>query len=235
MDKYYTIKGKEDGFGAQYQAIMSGIAYCIHKKYIYVHTPFTKIEHGCDIEKANDFIGIKSKDGNPPASLIENPYIFDVHHAENPSIYYNKKARKFLRDNYYSTQKPEIGPVDIAIHIRRGDVTETEFSNRYNTNTYYASLIEKIKIKYPTYKITIFSESSYEDFKTIGLDISCFRLNQDIFKTFHSLVNARVLIQAKSSFSYAAGILNSNTVYYMDGFWHNKLDDWLNISSLLDA
>jgi hypothetical protein len=60
MHQCYTIKGKEDGFGAQYQAIMSGIAYCIYKKYVYVHTPFTKIEHDCDVEKANDFIGIKN-------------------------------------------------------------------------------------------------------------------------------------------------------------------------------
>jgi hypothetical protein len=140
-----------------------------------------------------------------------------------------------LRLNYYSTKKPEIIPVDIAIHIRRGDVSETEFSNRYNTNTYYAELIEKIKNKYPTYTVTIFSEGAYEDFKSIGLDISCFKLNQDIFETFHSLVTAKVLVQAKSSFSYTAGILNSNTVYFMNGFWHNKLDDWLDINSLLTA
>ena len=232
MHKYYTIKGKEDGFGAQYQAIMSGIAYCFNKKYVYVHTPFTKIEHGCDVEKANDFIGIKTIDINPSNTIVEHAYIIEVHHSENPSLYYNNETRKFLRDSYYSTQKPEIIPIDIAIHIRRGDVSETEFSNRFNTNAYYAALIEKIKIKYPSYTVTIFSEGVYEDFKTIGLDIDCFRLNQDIFETFHSLVTAKVLIQAKSSFSYAAGILNSNTVYFMDGFWHNKLDDWLSIDSL---
>ena len=37
---YYTIVGKTDGFGAQYQAILSGIAYCKFKNYIYIHTPF---------------------------------------------------------------------------------------------------------------------------------------------------------------------------------------------------
>ena len=30
----YTITGKTDGFGAQYQAIMSGIAYCKFKNYL---------------------------------------------------------------------------------------------------------------------------------------------------------------------------------------------------------
>ena len=37
--RIYTITGKTDGFGAQYHAIMSGIAICTYKKYTYLHTP----------------------------------------------------------------------------------------------------------------------------------------------------------------------------------------------------
>jgi hypothetical protein len=29
-----TIRGKNDGFGAQYQAVMSGIAFCHAKNYL---------------------------------------------------------------------------------------------------------------------------------------------------------------------------------------------------------
>ena len=58
MSIYYTIKGKDDGFGAQYQAILSGISYCNYKNYIYIHTPFTQIDHAIDVSKANEFIGI---------------------------------------------------------------------------------------------------------------------------------------------------------------------------------
>ena len=36
MQKVYTITGKTDGFGAQYQAIMSGIAICKYKNYEYL-------------------------------------------------------------------------------------------------------------------------------------------------------------------------------------------------------
>ena len=42
---YYTITGKTDGFGSQYQAIMSGIAYCYYNNYEYIHTPIIKMEH----------------------------------------------------------------------------------------------------------------------------------------------------------------------------------------------
>ena len=43
--KTYTIEGKIDGFGAQYNAIMSGIAYCEYMNYQYEHTPFRRIDY----------------------------------------------------------------------------------------------------------------------------------------------------------------------------------------------
>ena len=60
--KTLTIKGKCDGFGAQYQAIMSGIAYSNYMNYKYIHTPFQKIAHDGNVEELNKFIGIPSSD-----------------------------------------------------------------------------------------------------------------------------------------------------------------------------
>ena len=54
--KTLTIKGKCDGFGAQYQAIMSGIAYCNYMNYTYIHTPLQKIAHNGNPAKLNEFI-----------------------------------------------------------------------------------------------------------------------------------------------------------------------------------
>ena len=56
--KNYTIAGKIDGFGAQYMAIISGIAYCKYKNYNYVHTPLKNVSHGGDKDTLNKFIGI---------------------------------------------------------------------------------------------------------------------------------------------------------------------------------
>lgn len=229
---YYTIKGKCDGFGAQYQSILSGISYCAYKNYIYIHTPFTQMEHNIDINKANEFIGIHSNleiyDSN--CKIIEKKYELEVNSCRKPSIYYTDKVLEYIRKCYYSSEKPHIGLIDIAIHIRRGDVTKG--NKRYTDNNFYAKIIQKLKIKYPTYTITVFSEGNYNDFNNLGLEEKCFKLNTDIFETFHSLVCAKVLIQSFSSFSYCAGILNQNKVYHYDGFWHNKLDHWLKSSSL---
>ena len=233
---YLTIKDRKDGFGAQYQGILSGIAYCNYKNYIYFHTPFTEMEHNIDINKANEFIGINKDyvlyDIN--CNIIELPYIYEVHKSNSPSIYYTDSVLEYIRNCYYSSKKPDICEVDIAIHIRRGDVTNDKNVERYIKNDVYTIIINKLKQKYPGYIITIFSEGKYEDFKDLGLEENYFKLNTDVFETFHSLVSSKVLIMGFSSFSYSAGIINSNTVYHYDTFWHKKLDNWLKISELID-
>lgn len=232
---YYTIKGKIDGFGAQFQAILSGIAYCNYKNYIYLHTPITIMDHNVDVNKANEFIGItntNSHEYNSSCKIEEHDFEEKVHFCETPSIYYTDKVLEYIRKCYYSTIKPSIDLVDIAIHIRRGDVGKDKNSVRYVDNSWYKEIIEKLKQKYPTYTITIFSEGNYEDFLDLGLDENCYKLNKNVFETFHSLVCSKVLIQSFSSFSYSAGLINQNTVYHYDSFWHKKLDHWLSLSSL---
>lgn len=232
-DICYTIQGKRDGFGAQYQAIMSGIAYCEKTNSTYVHTPFQEIAHGCNPSRANNFVGIHTQPSKAGLSkIVAKKYFDEVHYCKNPSEYYTDKVLEKLRKFYYLNEKPFVGDIDIAIHIRRGDVGK-HFATRYTDNDVYIQFIQQFKRKYPEYTIVIFSEGKYQDFKHLGLGKECFRLNLDVFETFHSLVSAKVLVQAKSSFSYCAGLLNANTVYWMNGFWHKKLDHWLETESLL--
>jgi len=227
----YTIKGKFDGFGEQYLAVMSGIAYCIKKKYMYVHSPFTKMQHGCNVAKTNEFIGIRNQSlpKFDTSIMIQRSFAKEVHFCKNPSIYYDSNALRSIRNHYYSTEKPNVGDIDIAIHIRRGDITRT--NARHTDNAFYKNLIQQLKRKYPSYTILVFSQGKYKDFEDLGLEENCFRLNLNVFKTFHSLVCAKVFIQAKSSFSYCAGILNKNTVYHMKGYLH-KLHHWFDVASL---
>jgi len=233
MSIILTIKGKTDGFGAQYQAILSGIAFCYKHNYIYYHTPITQMEHDVDIDKANKFIGIKSFEGvNTSNSVIEIPFVREVHYCHTPSIYYTNKVLEYIRKCYYGAPKPDIKIPDIAIHIRRGDVNNYINSERYVNNSIYVKIINKLKEKYPEYSISIFSEGKFEDFKELELEENCFKLNTDIFDSFHMLCESKVLIMGFSSFSYCAGIINNNTVYHYDSFWHKKLDHWLRISDL---
>ena len=104
-------------------------------------------------------------------------------------------------------------------------------AKRYTSNSYYNKIIKFLNYKYPTYNIVIFSEGSIKDFNELkGKNLS-FKLNKSIEETFHSLVSAKILVTAKSSFSYSAAILNSNEIYYIN-FWHKPLKSWKIISDL---
>ena len=236
--KYYTIVPQTyDGFGAQYHAIISGIAYAAQENLVYVHSPLKALgsQHGGNVQELNAFIGIPP--GKPPKNIDEmkeEAYSETVHLSENPSEYYTEDVVDKIRKYYYGSKKPNISPPDIAIHIRRGDVTreknrsevEGPFGgNRYVENSDYKKIIEMLEKKYPEYNISIFSQGSENDFADLASNKVTFRLNEDLTSTFHSLVTAKVLVTSISSLSYSAAILNENTVYYMS-FWHKPLDHW---------
>lgn len=222
--KYYTIHPPSyDGFGAQYHAILSGIAYSASNNLIYVHTPLRQIAHGGNVKQLNEFIGIEAGTAPDMNPMIET-HSEEVHFSERPSKYYTPEVIKTIRDYYYSSPKPIIEQNDIAVHIRRGDVIAGD-AKRYTTNQEYKAILDTLQKEYPTYKITIHSQGNLNDFsELLGENISC-KLNEDIRVTFHSLVTAKVLVLAKSSLSYSAGILNEGTVYYQE-FWHKPLNGW---------
>lgn len=219
-----TITGKKDGFGSQYQSIMSGIAYASYKKYKYFHTPMSVVSHAQDSQTLNKFIGVRS-DNNIKSTdrvNIKMPYVSEVHRSNKPSIFYNKSVISKIKSMYYSTPKPKQCPFDIAIHIRRGDVKN---GMRYTDNKTYLKYIKMLISKYPTYTIGIYSEGNESDFRILKLPRVTFRLNLNLINTFHELVTAKILLMSKSSFSYSAAILSNGIVYYIP-FWHKPLDHW---------
>ena len=242
---HLTIHGKTDGFGAQYLAIMSGIAYCVSKQLVYVHTPFKVMEHGVDVAAMNTFVGIPSGPHkfNKAVSLnttIWEPFtnytqpsvkrrelVEQVHYGASPSLFYTSKVRRMLQTYYYNSPKPQL-KIGVAIHIRRGDVDQSS-GWRFTSNETYMNCISAIEAQYPHLNIHIYSEGHPDDFT--GLRATLY-LNTDIQETFHSLVCAQVLVMSKSTFSYTSAILNDNIVYYMD-FCHKKLDHWKQFEELL--
>ena len=230
MKKNYKRLLSEDGFGAQYQAIMSGIVFCKFNNYNYIHTPFKKVGHNQNSKLLNNFIGIPILLNKNNIKIdIKEKYSRKVHRCIKPSRYYTKEAIDIIKKYYYSTPKPVIDDIDIAIHIRRGDVRK---GTRFTPNSYYNKIIKFLNSKYPNYNIKIFSQGKLKNFSDIiGNNIS-FELNTDIQRTFHSLVSAKILVTAKSSFSYSAAILNSNEIFYIN-FWHQPLNHWKRVSKFI--
>uniref|UniRef100_A0A6C0DLQ4 Glycosyltransferase n=1 Tax=viral metagenome TaxID=1070528 RepID=A0A6C0DLQ4_9ZZZZ len=126
---------------------------------------------------------------------------------------------------------------NIAIHIRRGDVSQYSNNNRYVDLSCYQTIINKLADKYKNGNLFIFTEISnnnkeeFENFiiknKNNNINIKLMA-DLDILLTLEYLIKADVLVMSKSSFSYIAGLYNNNEIYYMD-FWHSKLDRWNSI------
>lgn len=227
----FTIRGRTDDFGGQYTAIMSAVAYCEHAGMEYVHTPFSEIHpYPCkssEIAEFNRFIGIPP--GKNFAEVKRGEVFANLVVGSEDKGYYTSSVMKTLRDFYYSTPKPSVPEVDIAIHICRGSISPSD-QERYTPNDVYQRILAMLRVEYPAYTIHIYSEDCADMFS----DVSCKETEiefhtltpENTRTTFHSLVMAKVLVVARSPFSYAAGILNQNEVYCFTNFLHKPLPGW---------
>lgn len=265
---YFTIEGKIDGFGSQLHACFSLIAYCDYRGYNYVHTPMYRMHHNDEKRKdfpqyMNNFINFESKyktindltnyEKTKIQPVKEGMF---VHGSYHPEFFYNESVLAKIRDIYYSTPKPDVKKelnyddkaVNIAVHIRRGDVDAKKYPTRFTANSVYIDLITKIlkssqlqQLRQPQSQpekqvaIHIFSQGKDDDFKDIvekfpELNIGL-HINTNIQTTFHGMVSADMLVLGKSSYSYCAALLNKNITVanLITNWWHKPLKQWIKV------
>jgi hypothetical protein len=132
---------------------------------------------------------------------------------------------------------------NVAIHIRRGDVTRLGGNaDRYTSLQAFSNTMAQIRMTSPDALFHIYSEGAVEDFALLkGADVrmhvvpvsaDASGLANPILCTFHGFVTADKLVMSKSSFSYAAGIISTGTVYWQTKSLGNKLKDWVTMSDI---
>jgi hypothetical protein len=237
--KNYTIRGKKDGFGCQFNAKLSGLAFCLNSgswncQYRYIHTPFLSVSHGWrdeeDVQKLNEFVGIPD---NRKGKKIHVPKRFESKVFGDPNAFYNSRVLDAIRGYYWSAPKPPSSDCEIVVHIRRGDVQPHrggDRKRRHTPNNWYNRVIPAVALEYPHYKIAIHSEGQMSEFESIMddwplhlTDRVTFKLAQDsvtnqqfdLLTTFHDMVTAKVLVMSRSGLAYTAGILNENNVFFV--------------------
>lgn len=237
-----TICGKTDGFGAQFHAQCSGVAYAERHGLAYVHTPMgpemDEEFHGWPSEDAADFDVFggmatcsprwEELDEAVRARVECRQYASEAHNAssEETGVYYSAEVRALLRRKYEATPKPGPPPACAglsrgycALHVRRGDVSASSHANRFTSDGEYAGLVPLLARRHPGLPLVVFSQGRASDFGRIaeasaaaGCELH-FYLDGSVRSTFHALVRANALLVARSSFSYAAALLSRGKVY----------------------
>lgn len=141
-----------------------------------------------------------------------------------------------IRNKYELSPKPELPPrspgkVEIAVHLRRGDVApDGRYAERFSPNERVLPCLRELsRILGPDRcSFHLHSQGKTEDFPEFSDMGFEFHLDRDPFESFHHMSRADVLLAAKSTFSYLAGLIGTGIVV-LDPFWHPALPDWLTL------
>jgi len=252
---YITCSGRNDGLGAQIHSILSVLLVAKQYNLTYVHTPFHSLDHNRGKEKffedifnigQNEINISELKSVNLTIIYIKHPY--QIKNRENtlyitqschqyadkyPDQYLNvrdsfkNKFYNYFKNNYKNYNKSK--SFNIALHIRRGDVSKDKNEIRFTNNLYYLYIIKNIiKIldsKNIEINIHLYSQGTECDFKEFKDFNIVYHLDECLFTTFYNLIESDMLVMSKSSLSYSAALLNENIVMYQE-FWHKPLATW---------
>lgn len=126
--------------------------------------------------------------------------------------------------------------IHIAVHIRRGDVTENSSNPnirmRWLDAGYYRKVLEQLlgKLEGENPQIYIFSQGTREDFQAdFPFPNVHYCMDMTAQNTFWHLTQADILIISKSSFSYKPALLSDGIIIAPKHFWHGypPLERWV--------
>jgi hypothetical protein len=243
-----TCSGKTDGGGAQVHAVLSIQAFCRRYGVTYTHTPFTQIEHTSgpqEVERWETTFALGT--GHELATSFGLPVIKLKTYARRPALWFQRIIVAIPHAHDYTDHAGETYEwllarrgkktfnqrLEIAIHLRRGDVSPTRNADRYTPDNKILDLIEMLKRALqhvsPQPEFHIYSQGIAEDFEAYARLGCRMHLNDDALNDLLSMSKADILVIAKSSFSYVAGLLNQGIVIY-EPFWHRPVAHWVKMS-----
>ncbi len=246
-----TCTGKTDGGGAQVHAVMSVLNFCDAFGYQYLHTPLGQMEHTPGASEVLEWEKIFNLgSGEVAASDCVYPIIPASSYIRSPRLWFQNVAVAVKELHEFSDAHPEAylqiaeklrrkyagAPLSrsddrlaVAVHIRRGDAAGGD-KRRLTGDDAVLRRIDAVRracgVAGRNCHIVIHSQGQAQDFKAF-LEHGCeLRLDASPLQSLNALVQADILLLAKSSFSYAAGLLSAGIVIY-ERFWHAPLPGWV--------
>lgn len=253
-DVYVTCDARPQGIGSQILATLS-VQLFAHKMGLnYCHSPFRSAEHaegdiatwvqewekwlglGCgsplftDLQDSHDVVRLDPREIFLLRKKKGRLYVLPDAHSvtdcfpDDYSLVADPVRERILKR---SAQPPSDGRTRrLVVHARRGDVLPTWNVDRFTSNQTIVRLVDQCRNASPVpLEVHIYSNGRPEEFADLGAGFEC-HLNDDARSTFLALVEADVLIMAKSALSYVAALLSQGVVVY-ERFWTPPKSDWV--------
>tara|TARA_B100000795_G_scaffold107079_1_gene79083 strand:+ start:554 stop:1309 length:756 start_codon:yes stop_codon:yes gene_type:complete len=235
----YTYIGIGDGFGAQYQQLITAYVVCSIHNEKFVYTSRNKMEHNYDnnpgfLKQIEDLMNIKNNienNINNQAKIVQYTILRNWF-EKNIDMACDSKYFKQIKSYFWQNKERNVfknDKINISVHIRRPNSDDTQWHCReIIPHSYYLNIMSVIREKYKNKHLLfhIYSQGGLEDFKIYeNIDVTL-HINEQLSKTFIELVAADILVTSPSSFSYVAALLSDGEVYYKK-FWHNPRKEWI--------
>lgn len=248
-----TCAGRVDGLGLQAMARISGLNFAKAFGATYVDTPFVKIGHAPGEMKAwvdaweNRFNFGKGEEriGDRAYEIVDyadyvirsRPITENVVlrfqqcfwlHRHYPDTF--ATIAPALRDKFGVAQRLDRSRLVVAAHVRRGDVTQKRHAERFTPDAPILAKIELLRsilgeLGVPAI-FQVYSEGkpeNFADFSKIGCEL---HLDTDAVWTMQQLVEADVLVMAKSAFSYVPALIGNGVKLY-EPMFEPPLSSWI--------
>lgn len=120
--------------------------------------------------------------------------------------------------------------LNIAIHVRRGDVTRDGTPKRFTSGEKIAATIQRIEkvLESDDYEIYLFSVEKYDDLENLESEKITLIHEMDIFDVLDHLIHADILVSSKSTVGYISAMASKGLIIY-EPFWHSPLQGWINM------
>jgi hypothetical protein len=218
---------RSEGAGSQALMVMNAINFARSFGLIYLHTPFTLIQHAEQPMEAwvAAWETLFNLGAGETACDVERHEVVDFsYNFTDLDLCFGWRSRgdqlaqRFkalipeFRRKYYLNKSPRTtDEVTVAVHIRRGDVSAdnpdyfTSSETILRTITKVKSILDTHKVNY---RIRIFSQGNSADFAELSLPGVELFLDVDAVWTMQELIEADILIMAKGCFSYCAALIS---------------------------
>ncbi len=234
----------EEGAGSQALMYISTITFARGAGLTYLHQPFRQISHSdrpmqewtTAWESMFNF-GMGEAQWAPTVDrlLMYNPYEYSGWlGGSHRNAHFDACLLKLLpelRGKYRSANsaRRQCSQLVIAVHVRRGDVSQTRNDFLYTgvaavlrTCELLHEVLERRGLKHC---FRIFSEAAPEELAALLVLKPELMVDVDSLSTFRQLVDADVLVMAKGAFSYVGGML-SEGIKLFDPYYR-PLPDWI--------